>query len=326
MLNKWMVAGIITGVTGQLPVMGSIGVGRTWPNSAVFAFLDNALAWFNHAGLSWTLDIIGVGLLLAVGWCQWINRQHRSEDRRLRQQLIQEEQALADATDFSARLIAFQESERKRIAQEMHDSLGQDLLVIKNFAMLGVKTRHGSCEASERFRDIAEVASTALKKVRQITYNLRPEELDRLGLTLAIRAMVDRAAESISTRFSLELDDVDGLLPSDMEINFYRVVQEGINNILKHSRANCACVVLKKENGAIHLYIRDDGQGFENNRCFGTKPENRTGLGFAGMNKRVRLLGGQLEVHSQAGEGVTLQARVPYQTNGASHSSIAARF
>lgn len=281
----------------------------------LFAQAESALVWISGAGVEWVWGLFGLGLLLCFGGCQWLHSRHRDNDRRLRLQLLAEENALSDLAGFSERLIAAQEAERKRIAQEMHDSLGQDLLVIRNHAVLGTQISSASSEAIDRFHKIANVTSAGLNKVRQIIYNLRPEELDRLGLGQAIKAMVDRAAQSVPTRFSVDIEDVDGLLPPVQEINLYRVFQEGINNIIKHSQASCACIVLQKKQGTMHLFIRDDGVGFKENGSLDKKLNYRNSFGLAGMNKRVRMMGGELEVHSKAGEGVTVQAVIPIKTN-----------
>ena len=127
--------------------------------------------------------------------------------------------------EFSRRLIASQENERQRIAGELHDGLGQNLLVIKNLAALGVRSAQNDPAKSEQFTAISHLASQAVGEVRQIAHALRPFELDRLGLTKALTWMVKPVAESSNIRFRVEIDEVDGLFPPEFEINLYRVVQ-----------------------------------------------------------------------------------------------------
>jgi signal transduction histidine kinase len=221
-----------------------------------------------------------------------------------------EEDDQAAGQAFSSQLLASQERERERIARELHDSLGQNLLVIKNLAFLGAKHSEASAESKEKFQDISSIATRTIKEVRLISYGLRPDELDHIGLTKSLIAIVNQVADSGTTRFEAAIDDIDALLAPDLEINLYRVVQEGLNNILKHSQASCARVTLRKMEHAICLTIRDNGQGFDHSdghrqTSFGH------GFGMTSMHERIRILGGQLRVNSKRGQGTTIEARIP---------------
>src|SRR6185369_11570406 len=127
--------------------------------------------------------------------------------------------------------------ERKRIAGELHDSLGQNLLVMKNRAMLGTMKSDENSELKEQFDLISSSASQALIEVRQIAYNLRPYQLEQLGLTQTIDAMIENAAAATSTQFITNIAPIDGLFSEEAEINVYRIIQECINNVIKHSKA-----------------------------------------------------------------------------------------
>jgi signal transduction histidine kinase len=208
-------------------------------------------------------------------------------------------------------LIASQEQERQRIARELHDSLGQDLLLIKNFALLGVNENLETPKVAERFADISKSAARALTQVREISYALRPEEFDRLGLTKAIRAMVNQASESSNIEFDLEADQIDGLLPPEFEINLYRVVQESISNILKHSQAQHAQVQIRREVRFLFLSIRDDGRGFDAAGRQRKPAGERGGAGLAGIEERVRIMGGRMELGSTASAGTLVRVTIP---------------
>ena len=139
--------------------------------------------------------------------------------------------------EFSKQLIQSQEEERKRIASELHDSLGQDLLVIKNIALLNKMN-------DEHFEEISKTAGPAIDEVRRISYNLHPYQLDRLGLTKAIGSMFQNIEGASNIKFDVYIDNVDDLFDKEKEINIYRIVQECVNNIVKHSasnRINCFC-------------------------------------------------------------------------------------
>ncbi len=172
---------------------------------------------------------------------------------------------------FSRQLIASQETERKRIAAELHDSLGQHLVVIKNLALVSLNNGKSDQAVRSQMEEISTEASHALGEVRGISYNLRPYQLDRLGLTKAIEAIVKQASAASSANFAMTIDGIDGIFPKDSEINFYRIVQEGVNNVLKHSQATEASVDVRREPAKLRLTIHDNGQGIHT-RCGRTQP------------------------------------------------------
>jgi signal transduction histidine kinase len=205
--------------------------------------------------------------------------------------------------EFSRQLIASQENERQRIAAELHDSLGQNLLIIKNRALLGLMASETAPEGKEQLDEIAASASQSIEEVREIAYNLRPYHLDRLGLTNAIEAMIEKVAATTPIRLIPQIDSIDGLFPKEAEIIVFRVVQESINNIVKHSGANEARVRIERQARAVTITIKDDGRGFSAKRS----AESRGGgFGLAGMSERVRVLGGEQTIHSVPGQGVTI--------------------
>ncbi len=163
---------------------------------------------------------------------------------------------------FSRQLIASQESERKRIAAELHDSLGQRLVVIKNLAAISVNSRNGQSEPDRNIEEIISEASQGLSEVKEISYNLRPYQLDRMGLTKAIEALARTGATASAIAFTTTIDNIDDVFPKDTQINFYRMVQEGMNNILKHSGAKQASLTVCREPHRILLTLCDHGKGF----------------------------------------------------------------
>jgi ligand-binding sensor domain-containing protein/signal transduction histidine kinase len=204
---------------------------------------------------------------------------------------------------FSRRLIASQENERQRIAGELHDSLGQHLLIIKNRALLGSISADDRTAARLQFDEIAASAGQSLEEVRQIAYNLRPYHLDRLGLTQALEAMVDSVAASSTMHLEAELASIDGLFSKEAEIGIFRVVQESLNNIVKHSRASTGTITTDHKAGMVTIAIADNGRGFDP-QVVGASGHG--GFGLAGIAERVRILGGVCRIHSVSGEGTTV--------------------
>ena len=194
---------------------------------------------------------------------------------------------------FSRRLIESQEAERKRIAQELHDGLGQNLLVIKNRAMLGLAVEG----KDEQFGEIQDSVTDALSEVRTIAYNLRPLHLERLGLTSTIEEMIEEIAETSGIEINCNIEPIDDLFTPENEINFYRIVQECLNNIVKHSDAERASVEIYRENRKVFLNVKDDGRGFDVNSI-----DDKKGLGLNGIAERVKIFGGNYSIVSEEGK------------------------
>ncbi|MGH9840216.1 MAG: sensor histidine kinase [Blastocatellia bacterium] len=142
--------------------------------------------------------------------------------------------------------------------------------------------------------------------MREIARNLRPYHLDRLGLTEALEAMIEKVAASTTIRFVPELVPLDGLFSKEAAITIYRVVQEGLNNIVKHAQAGEARISIERQSDFVTITIRDNGRGFAPQRA----EAKRAGFGLAGMAERVRILGGELTIQSREGQGTTVIVRI----------------
>ncbi len=238
------------------------------------------------------------GLALIGAWV--INRLRRGwiAERRRR---LQE--------NISRQLIVSQEAERKRIAAELHDSLGQNLLIIKNRLYLAQQNAAGS-NPGEQLEEISRGVSQSIEEVREISYNLRPYQLDRLGLTKALEAMVKKVAESGSLAMESNLARVDDLFLPEGEINFYRIAQESLNNILKHSDAARARLSIELGAGWLTMRIEDDGRGFDY-RAMTDDTRQRPGFGLTSLAERVRILGGRFECDSAPGAGTRWKFEIP---------------
>ena len=257
--------------------------GRWSPAPATFAFVIQPPVW-----MTWWFRL---GLLALLAGTAILAMRHRVALARA--------QAAAQR-EFSRRVLDGQEQERRRIAAELHDSVGQGILVMKNRAVLGL--RAPSAEgARAQLEQISEIASETLNETRAIAHNLRPYQLDRLGLAATVRGAVERAAAGTGTAFTLDIEDVDGALPPQAEIGLFRIVQEGVNNVIRHAAARTARVTLTRQADAVRLVVSDDGRG-------AIAP---AGFGLAGIAQRVQLLGGSHELRSEPGGGTTLVVRIP---------------
>lgn len=230
-----------------------------------------------------------------------------------RKRVLQLEQARDVQQAFSRQLIASQESERKRIAAELHDGLGQHLVVIKSLALISLNNGIPDGAGKAHSEEISAEASQALSQVREIAYNLRPYQLDRIGLTKAVEAVVRKASAATGIAFESEIDPIDDVFPKEWEINFYRIVQESVNNVIKHSRATQASVTVRRATDELRLIVRDNGNGF-------TPVETsagvaRGGFGLIGIVERARLLHGAAKLQSAPGRGTAITVEIPIEAD-----------
>ena len=209
---------------------------------------------------------------------------------------------------FSQELIYSQESERRRISAELHDSLGQRLILIKNHALFLLRPSSEKLNENERkqtIEDISDEAAHAIEETRIISYNLRPFQLDRLGLTKAVEALARSAFRPTQIEFTTQLDDIDDSFPEDLRINFYRIVQEAVTNIIKHSGATETNIAVKKDEDRILLSIRDNGNGLAL-QPKSAPPVGKGGFGLTGIKERAAVLGGTVKMRSSPDFGTLL--------------------
>ncbi len=214
------------------------------------------------------------------------------------------EQARAE---YTLQLIASQEAERTRIARELHDGLGQNLLLIKNRAQLALADENAPENMREQIERINDLAAQTIAEVRQISHDLHPHQLDLLGISRALRALIDNTRESGTIAIDGKFDSVDDLFPREAATNVYRIVQESLNNILKHSRAKNARITLERDVHEVLLKIEDDGCGFKT----GKEGGGRKGLGLKNIAGRARMIGGKMKLDSEPDQGTRIEITIP---------------
>ncbi|MFU8862076.1 MAG: two-component regulator propeller domain-containing protein [Cyclonatronaceae bacterium] len=207
---------------------------------------------------------------------------------------------------YAEKLVESQESERRRIASELHDGLGQQILVIKNRAELARSQVDDKKALSLQLYEIMQSALSSIEDVRAISHNLRPVHLEKFGLTEALEDLFEKLQLTSSIEWSCQIENIDNLIPKDKEINFYRVIQEGCNNISKHSGASEALIVIKRFENHFKTFLSDDGRGFDT-----TNLDDVSGLGLLGMKERVQSLGGALIIDSDTESGTALTITIP---------------
>lgn len=207
--------------------------------------------------------------------------------------------------DFSRKLLDSQEAERRRIAAELHDGLGQNLLIVKNRAAMALQDPGNVQQLVAQLRLISDGASAMIGEARSIAHNLRPAHLERFGLTDTLRAMIDQVAGTTTVRWRHSIDPVDGAFAKEDEMSVFRIVQEAMNNILKHANATEAGIAVSVREHEVVIEARDDGRGFS--------PGGRRalGLGLTGIEERTKLLGGSSAIRSAPGSGTVLVVTLP---------------
>ena len=209
---------------------------------------------------------------------------------------------------LSARLLDVQEAERRHLARELHDEVGQALTAVRiNLLMLRRDADPGA--AAHRLDDCLSVVDRVLAAARQLSLDLRPSMLDDLGLASAVRWYVDAQAQRAGLAASVIMDGLDHEPAPDLAITCFRVVQEAVTNVVRHARARRVEVALIERDGALELVIRDDGVGFDVAAARGRAARGES-LGLLGLEERVELAGGRVTLDSSP-SGTVIRARFP---------------
>ncbi len=206
--------------------------------------------------------------------------------------------------EYTLQLIASQEAERTRIAGELHDSLGQTLSIIKNHAQLALLQKNLAGNTRKQLEAISDTTLQAIAELRHISRDLHPYQLDHLGLTRALEALIEGAAAASGITFKKKLDAAEDAFSRDAATNLYRIVQESVTNILKYSRARNARITLERDVHEVQLAIEDDGCGFKAGGA-------GKGMGLKNIAERARILGGRLKLDSAPGRGTRLEITIP---------------
>ena len=206
---------------------------------------------------------------------------------------------------LSRKLLETQENERRHLARELHDEVGQTLTAAK----LGLHAMADLFQLSRREKLYGELVASldrVLTQIRTLSLNLHPSLLDDLGLVAAIRGLGTRMATLSGLRLSLNLPETDPRFPPLIEITSYRVIQEALNNIARHAGALRIEITLVIEQDSLKLRIQDDGRGFDL-EAMRQRVQAGSSLGLLGMEERVQLAGGQFSLQSEPGKGTTVE-------------------
>jgi signal transduction histidine kinase len=217
--------------------------------------------------------LIAMGVLIFL----WKNLQHEKKKKEMQSR-------------FSQELLKNQEAERVRISKDLHDGLGQSLLLIKNKVALSKDNTTG------------ELLDTAISELRAIARSLHPMQLEKLGLSKAAEHLLDQIDRETDIFVSTEIEELKGILRKEEELQLYRILQESINNVLKHSQASALRVMFNKVEKRVELRIEDNGKGFD----FSEKLNDFQSLGLKTLKERIASINGSMKVTSEKGSGTSL--------------------
>ncbi len=242
------------------------------------------------------------------------------ERARMTDALREREMRIAE---LSAHLLQVQEEERKRISRELHDETGQALMVIRLYLGMLEGSLGGRAKAKAKVRETLDVVDRTIEGIRRIIGRLSPLVLQELGLIAAIRKEAKDLAKGTGIKAAVSIGEGVGRMTPEIETALYRVVQEALHNVAKHSQAKNVCIQIECANGRVVLLVEDDGIGI------GARPARNTerpSFGLAGIQERISILGGKVKITSSAGKGTRLEIALPGEDTAESGlKAVAAR-
>jgi two-component system NarL family sensor kinase len=294
--------------------------------------------WFLPPGHSFALEdpkaaIYGMvgfvffsGLIIALGetnrrsltktrWTEEKLREAHDElERKVVERTVDLNRANESLRELSSRLQQMRDEERRHIARELHDSVGQLLAALgMNLAVVQQQANKLDGAAARALSENTAMVDQISREIRTISHLLHPPLLEAAGLVSAIRWYVDGFSERSQITVSLDIPEQFGRLSDEMEIAIFRMVQECLTNIHRHSGAPSATIRMHEEDQQVLIEVHDQGKGISQEKQLALRSSRRTGVGFRGMRERLRQLGGSLEIQSD-GAGTVVTATLPLQS------------
>ncbi|WOO40891.1 sensor histidine kinase [Rubellicoccus peritrichatus] len=235
---------------------------------------------------TWTVTFISIAGIVVIGLLIVSKRMKALEKKE------------NDQHQFSQQLLIAQEDERKRIASELHDSLGQELLAVKS--RLEVISTKYSIKKSD-LDELSNQMTSAIERTRNLSHDLRPPHLERFGLPSSLTTLAEEISERSGIPILTKVQQHGLSLPPEAEITLFRIAQEALINMVEHSDAGEASLYLEKTGSYVKLSISDDGRGFHS---------NGVSKGIHSMQERAQIIGATFECNSQLGQGTQITVEV----------------
>ena len=288
---------LVIGVTDEVQAL----------NRAAFVAQQREIAETHQATERAVWTRLGLSLAASFGIALMAAWYAGRLESRLRRQREVEASHTRDLQRLSARLVRAQEEERRTIARELHDEIGQVLTAVR-VELTVLQNRLGDGPSARLLDDALTITEGALHSVRDLSHLLHPALLDDLGLAAAVDWYLQSCGRRHNLRVALHLEGMSGRLDPQIEIAAYRIVQEALTNIARHARAGGCAVTLRRLPAALALLVEDDGCGFDPAAAAGGSPG---GLGLVGIRERAAELHGIVRVDSAPGAGARLFVELP---------------
>jgi signal transduction histidine kinase len=250
---------------------------------------------------------LGFALVVSLGIALVASRYSARLENQLRVGRERELETARDLRQLSAQLLTAQEEERRTIARELHDEVGQVLAAIKVELALSQTNTATNRDAGPALDDVRTVVDAALQRVRDLSHLLHPAMLDDLGLQTAIEWHLRGFRKRHDIEVDFRHEDIDERLDPATEVTAFRIVQEALTNVVKHARATSVQIELRQQDAALVLTITDNGVGFDAN----APASGHRGLGLVGIRERVAKIDGTLRIETEPGRGTCLSVHLP---------------
>lgn len=296
---------------------------RVTPRRDIIIAVSEAVQSLNRAGYVEQQSEIGnvyqsvqrdiwhvLGLALAIGIAVAILAVAYAGrlERRLRQQMAKDVELAHDLQELSAKLVSVQEQERRHIARELHDEIGQALTAVKVELALAQRAIHSAEGSTDVLQAARTITDGALHQVRDLSYLLHPAALDEFGLVSAVDAHIKSFSKRHEIAAELSHASMSSRLAPETEAAAYRIIQEALNNVAKHARATECSVYLARHHDALGIVVEDNGIGFD---AFAPRSADRRGLGLIGIRERAAHLNGTVTIDSSEGRGTRIAVELP---------------
>ena len=276
-------------------------------NRAAFVQHQRDIARIHRLAERRTWQQVGLALVASIAIALFFTLYAGRLEARLQHQLRTNEQATRDLHQLSTRLVRAQEEERRNVARELHDEVGQALTAVQVEISLADRRLTAAGHPTSLLSEAKSITHGALQTVRDISQLLHPAVLDDLGLAAA----VDWQAKTFEARHGITVEVQQESIPKryarEVELAAYRIIQEALTNVARHSRASMCRIVLRRRDGHLEISVQDDGLGFDATEVSG----DAKGLGLLGMRERAAMLSGGVALESARGVGTCVRARLP---------------
>jgi signal transduction histidine kinase len=280
---------------------------------------DKQVALLYADGRARFLRVVAGALVLGIG-VAWFAFWHVGRlERELHRQRLAETDTRHELERLSARLVDAQEEERRTLARELHDEVGQALTAIKMEVGIALRSGDTGSRARGSLEEARAIAETTLQSVRDLSQLLHPSMLDDFGLPETLAAYLRSFSKRTGIRAQLTAEGLDARLPADVEICIYRIVQEALTNVARHSGALSSSVSVTRRGDSVTVVIEDTGRGMTGALEAGA----RRGLGLIGMRERAQALSGRFSIDNLAGGGTRVSVTLPVPHRGTDAQRLA---